>query len=206
MDWVLIVLLALGVFFGLWQFAGFNRVIRQLLASALLIGIAGYAVQGRPGLIGKPVSAPASQEQSSGAVPAPGYATETNWLTIADSYQRSADKPNVVRILQAQLKLRPHDAELWAGFGAVLVMHADGMTTPAADLSFKRAARLDPRHPGPKFFHGLSLAQRGKPQEAERIWTELVAGAPADAAWRPMVEANLALLAQGSVAPAEGPR
>ena len=80
------------------------------------------------------------------------------------------------------------------------------MITPAAELSFRRAERLEPNHPGPKFFYGLSLAQSGKPQEAERIWTELVANAPADAEWRPMVEANLAALAQSGVATPEGLR
>lgn len=64
--------------------------------------------------------------------------------------------------------------------------------------------RLSPDHPGPKFF--LLLAQNGKPEEAERIWTELLANAPANAEWRPMVEANLAALARGRVATAEGVR
>lgn len=66
--------------------------------------------------------------------------------------------------------------------------------------------RLSPDHPGPKFFYGLLLAQNGKPEEAERIWTELLANAPANAEWRPMVEANLAALARGTVATAEGVR
>ena len=55
MGWLPIVLLALAVLVALWRFAGFNRVPLQLLTSALLIGIAGYALQGRPLLSGKPV-------------------------------------------------------------------------------------------------------------------------------------------------------
>lgn len=211
MGWVLIILLALGVFLALWRFAGFNRVTLRLLTSALLIGIAGYAVQGRPLLYGKPVPPPAHQEQSSSAFLEArsellGYDTDASWLTIADAYQSSGDKQNAVRSIRAGLRADPTDAELWVALGAVLVMHADGMITPAAELSFRRAARLAPHHPGPKFFYGLSLAQSGKPEEAERIWTELVANAPADATWRPMVEANLAVLARGRLAPAEGLR
>ncbi len=211
MGWVLIVLLALGVFLALWRFAGFDRVTLRLLTSALLIGLAGYAMQGRPLLYGKPVPPPARQEQSSSALgearsQSPGYDTGASWLTIADAYQSSADKQNLVRSIKARLRVHPDDAELWVGLGAALVMHADGMITPAAELSFRRAARLAPDHPGPKFFHGLSLARTGEPGKAERVWTELVANAPADAEWRSVVEANLAGLARGREATSGGLR
>ena len=211
MGWILLILLALGVFLALWRLAGFDRVTLQLLTSALLIGIAGYAVQGHPMLSGKPVPPPARQEQSNSPSAEarselPGYDTRASWLTIADAYQRSGDRQNFVRSIRARLQAHPADAELWAGLGAVLVIHADGMITPAAELSFQRAERLAPHHPGPKFFYGLSLAQGGKPQEAARIWTQLVANAPADADWRPMVEANLAALERGSATSAEGLR
>jgi cytochrome c-type biogenesis protein CcmH/NrfG len=42
------------------------------------------------------------------------------------------------------------------GLGNALVLHADGMMTPAAELAFQRAAKLAPDHPGPKFFYGLA--------------------------------------------------
>ena len=211
MGWALIGLLALGAFLALWRFAGLSRVTLQLLAAALLIGITGYAVQGRPLLNGKPVPPPAPQEQSSSAFAEAtselmNYDTRADWLTIADAYQSSSDKRNAIRSIRARLRADPNDAELWAGLGAALVMYADGMITPAAELSFRRAARLAPNHPGPKFFYGLSLAQAGKTEEAERIWMELVANAPADARWRPMVEANLAALARGRTVTAEGLR
>ncbi len=203
MGWGLIILFALGVFLALWRFAGFERVTLQLLAAALLIGIAGYAMQGRPQLDGKPVPPPARPAQSSAAF---GEDPGASWLTIANAYQSSGDKQDAVRSIRARLRAHPNDAELWVGLGAALVMHADGLITPAAQLSFQRAARLSPDHPGPKFFYGLSLAQTGKPEEAERVWTELVANAPADAEWRRVVEANLAVLARGREATAQGLR
>ena len=193
MGWVVIILFASGVFLALWRLAGFHRVTLQLLTSALLIGIAGYAVQGRPLLQGKPAPPPAGEARGE----VPGFESGAGWLTIANAYRSSGDKQDAVQDIRARLRANPDDAELWVGLGAALVMHADGMITPAAELSFRRAASLAPQHPGPKFFHGLSLAQSGKPEEAERIWTELIANAPADAEWRPMVEANLALLAEG---------
>lgn len=210
MGWVLIALLALGVFLALWRFARFNRVTLQLLASALLIGIAGYALQGRPLLYGEPVPPPTGLAESvnasrDGNSQLLRYDTNASWLTVADAYHNAGDKQNAIRKIRASLRARPDDAELWVGLGAALVAHADGLVTPAAELSFQRAERLAPHHPGRKFFYGLSLAQNGKPENAERVWTELVANAPADADWLPLVEANLAALARGSAATEEGP-
>ncbi|MGZ8997798.1 MAG: tetratricopeptide repeat protein, partial [Allosphingosinicella sp.] len=82
------------------------------------------------------------------------------------------------------------------GLGNALVVHADGMMTPAAQLAFQRAAQLAPDHPGPRFFYGLSLAQGGQYDEAERIWRALLASAPADASYRPVVEERLRALQQ----------
>ena len=211
MGWLLVVLLALIVFLALWRFAALERVPLQLLASALFVGIAGYALQGRPLLGGKPVPPPAGEEQSRGVFPSagsalPGDSAGSSWLAIAEAFQGAADKEGAVQSIRARLRARPDDAELWAGLGAVLVIHADGLVTPAAELAFTRAARLQPRHPAPAFFHGLSLVQRGKPEEAQRIWTRMLAAAPPDAEWRPMVESNLAALTGGSAAAPEGLR
>lgn len=202
MGWALILLLSAAVLLALWRFARFDRVTLQLVASALLIAMAGYAWQGRPSLAGKPVPPPVRQKLPNSAfAEARGdlmgrFDTAARWLTIADSYHRSGNTQDAVGIIKAGLRAHPDDAELWAGLGNALVIHADGMITPAADLAFARAARLAPDHPGPKFFYGLALAQSGRLEEAERIWTGLVATAPADAAWRPMVEERLATLAQ----------
>jgi len=202
MGWVLISLLALSVFLALWRLADFHRVTLQLLASALLIGIAGYALQGRPTLSGKPAPPPAGEEPSGSTLGETGDDTGASWLAIAAAYQRSADKQDAVRVIRARLRAHPDDAELWAGLGTALVMHADGLVTPAAELAFQRAERLAPHHPAAKFFYGLTLAQTGKPAEAERVWTQLLADAPADAEWRPMVEANLAVIERGGAATA----
>jgi cytochrome c-type biogenesis protein CcmH/NrfG len=92
------------------------------------------------------------------------------------------------------------------GLGNALILHADGMMTPAAELAFQRAAKIAPDHPGPKFFYGLALAQGGKFDEAEAIWRDLLANAPADAEWRPMVEERLAMLRQARAASGMAPQ
>ena len=207
MGWLLIIILAALVFVLLWRFADFRGPPLQLLASALLIALAGYAWQGQPGLAGKPVPPPVRQKLPDSAFAGTRtemlgqFDTASRWLTIADSYHRSGDTQNAAAIIRAGLRAHPEDADLWVGLGNALVIHAGGMMTPAAKLAFERAARLAPDHPGPKFFYGLALVQGGKLDEAERIWRSLLASAPADVSWRGMVEERLAMLVQAKSAP-----
>jgi cytochrome c-type biogenesis protein CcmH/NrfG len=202
MGWVLIILMALALFVLLWRFARFDRVMLQLLGSALLIAMAGYAWQGRPGLVGKPVPPPVRQKLADSAFAGARrdmlghFDTASRWLTIADSYHRSGDTQNAVAILRAAIRAHPGNSDLWIGLGNALVVHSGGMMSPAAELAFRRAARFGPGQPGPPFFYGLALAQGGRFEEAERIWRALLARTPPGVQWRPMVESRLAVLTQ----------
>jgi cytochrome c-type biogenesis protein CcmH/NrfG len=202
MGWLAIILLSGLVLLALWRLAGFGRMGLQLAASALLIAMAGYAWQGSPGLAGSPVSPPAredlpetafaeTRETMLGAVDRASF-----WLRMADSYHRRGDTYSAAAILRSGIKGNPRDPDLWVGLGNALVIHGDGMMTPAAQLAFDRASAIAPDHPGPKFFYGLALAQGGRLDEAERIWSALLAAAPADAGWRPMVAERLQMIAQ----------
>jgi cytochrome c-type biogenesis protein CcmH/NrfG len=211
MAWLLIILLAAALLLGLWRLAGFDRPALQMLGSALLIAMAGYAWQGQPGLAGKPVPPPARQKLPESAFAAARqdmlghFDTASRWLTIADSYHRSGKTQDAVGILRSALRAHPKDPDLWVGLGNALIIHAGGMMTAPAELAFERAARFGPGQPGPQFFYGLALAQGGRFEEAERIWRSLLATAPEDAEWRPMLEDRLALLTRLRAAEEAGP-
>jgi cytochrome c-type biogenesis protein CcmH/NrfG len=202
MGWLLILSLAGALLLILWRLGRFDRNALQLLASALLIAMAGYAWQGRPGLEGKPVPPPVRQNLPESAFAGTRkqmlgtFDRASSWLTMADGFHRIGDTQNAVGAIRAGLKMAPNDPDLWVGLGNALVIHADGMMTPAAELAFQRASKIAPDHPGPKFFYGLALAQGGKFDEAESLWRALLASAPPDTSWRPMVEERLAMLAQ----------
>jgi cytochrome c-type biogenesis protein CcmH/NrfG len=210
MGWLLMLIFAAAIFLALWRFAGLDRSGLQLLASALLIAFAGYAWQGKPGLDGKPVPPPVRQELPDSAFAETREAmlgqvdTAARWLTIADSYHRAGDSQNAAGVIRAGIRAHPNNADLWVGLGNALVVHADGMMTPASELAFQRASKLAPDHPGPKFFYGLALAQGGKFDEAEQMWRSLLAASPPDAEWRGMVEQRLAMVAQARAAAAGG--
>jgi cytochrome c-type biogenesis protein CcmH len=202
MGWLIFILLALATFVALWRFARFDKAALQFLGAGLLLAMAGYVWQGQPGLPGKPLPPPERQNLPDSAfADARGdmlgqFDSAARWLTIADSFHRSGDTRNAAGVIRAGLRQHPNDPDLWVGLGNALVIHADGLMTPAAELAFQRAAKIAPEHPGPKFFYGLALAQGGKLDEAEAIWRSLLEDAPADAAWRPMVEERLAMIAQ----------
>lgn len=202
MGWILILALACVTAAGLWRWAKGDTAALQFLAAALLIALAGYAWQGRPGYGGAPKPPPERQELPDSAFAElredmlGRFDRASAWLTIAESYQRRGDTQGGAQLIRSAIRQNPDDADLWVGYGNALVVHAEGLMTPAAQLAFERAAQLAPEHPGPRFFYGLSLAQGGQYDEAERVWSELAAGAPEGAEWTAMVEERLQALRQ----------
>lgn len=196
MGWLVILILALLTFAGLWFFVR-DKAAVQLLGAALLIALAGYAWQGRPGLVGRPKAAAPRQQVAESEFSAMRqnllgrFDRAASWLTMAEGFQRRGDTRTGVEIIQAGLRDSPRDADLWVGLGNALVVHANGMMSPAAQLAFQRAARIAPDHPGPAFFYGLALAQGGNYAEAERVWRQLLASAPPSATYRATIEERL---------------
>jgi cytochrome c-type biogenesis protein CcmH len=206
MGLVVLFILAVAAFVALWRFAALDRAAAQFLASALLLACAGYAWQGSPGLPGSPKRPPETQ-----GLPASAFSqmrknmlgrfdTADRWLTIAEGFQSRGDTRGAAGVIRSALREHPDNATLWVGYGNALVVHSGGLMTPAAQLAFERAAALAPDHPAPRFFFGLALAQSGRLEEAERIWSDLVAAAPADAPWRAQVEQQLEMLRQARAA------
>ena len=201
-GWLILAGLALAAFTAVWRFGRLDGAGLQLLAAALLLAFAGYAWQGRPGLAGSPKPPPESRELSDSAFARMRgdllgrFDTADRWLTIAEGFQRRGDTRGGAGLIRSALREHPDNAILWLGYADALVVHSDGMITPAAQLAFERAARLAPDHPAPRFFFGLALAQSGRLDEAERVWRELVASAPPGAEWRAGVEAQLEQLEQ----------
>ena len=192
---VLAALIALSL--AAFRLLGLRGAMLQLAAAALLIGTSGYALQGRPGLPGSPRSAAQARE----VVPLTGareaffgeFTRSGHWLLLSDSMTRRGDTADAAGILRSAVREHPGDAALWVGLGNALVDHA-GVLTPAAQLAYERAAELAPGHPAAPFFFGLALARSGDRAGALALWRQILADAPADAGWRPLVEDAVAAL------------
>ena len=109
---------------------------------------------------------------------APAYKRKQRWQDAATAYA------NIVRLSQP-------DAATITEYGEMLVFANEGMVTAEAARAFAAALRADTKLPKARFFAALALKQEGKKDEARRAFEALLAESPADADWRPMVEAEL---------------
>lgn len=202
MGWLGLLLLAGGGFALLWRFAALPQRTLEMTGAALLIGVAGYALQGSPGQPGSPTESRTEMAKIDVAdIEAKrkirgGSGDIAAWLDIGDAYARSGATKDAADILRGAIAKNPNSADLWVGLGNILVAHADGMMNPSAEFAFQRAAALSPEHPGPPFFFGLALAQQGKTAEAGEVWRGLLARTAPEAPWRSDLEARLAQIGE----------
>ena len=212
MTWLLIGLIAVAVFAALVWLLKLPRGGWEWAGAALLLGLAGYALQGTPGEAGAPkppVETPGTadaaliaQRQTMGSA----FGSGQSWLIVADGLSRQGQFGAAAQVLRTAVHQNPKDADLWVALGNALVGHGSGFISPAAQFAFQRAATISPTHPGPPFFMGLALAQSGRLAEARVIWARLLEQAPKEASYRADLESRLARLdamisEQGGAAP-----
>lgn len=193
MGFIWLALLATTTLGLLWLLR-IRGVMLTLAAAAVAFGCAGYALQARPDLEGSPRagSEPAAPMRLAGARQAltGQFDYADIWLNMADALASRGRTEDAARLLASQVKRHPGDYKLWIGLGNALADHSRTLS-PAARFAFERAAKLAPGHPAPPFFLGLAEVRSGNPQEAARLWRDILANAPANASWRPLVENGL---------------
>ncbi|MBV9932200.1 MAG: tetratricopeptide repeat protein [Alphaproteobacteria bacterium] len=211
MGWIILAVLALLALAALWLLVRPGRAGLQLIAAALCFACAGYAWQGHPDLAGAPRHAAEEHGAGESAFSAMRgemlgrFDTADRWLTMSESYAREGDTKGAADLIRSALRQHPDNATLWIGYGNALVLHGNGLMSPAAEMAYQRAARLAPQHPAPRFFYGLSLAQGGRLDEAERVWRDLLASAPPSAKWREQVQAQIDLIERAKAMAAAQP-
>ncbi|MBA3576270.1 MAG: tetratricopeptide repeat protein [Sphingomonas sp.] len=195
-GWMMLILLvALAVAVMWWL--GLRGSLLQLGGAALLLGCAGYGLQGSPQVAGSPRAA------HSGEPPVPltkmrhaffgQFTSSESWMRISEALASRGNSESAVTVLRSAVRENPGNPALWIGLGNALVDHSKGMS-PASEFAYRRAAELAPGHPAPAFFMGLALARSGDREGAILLWQNVLANAPADATWRPLVEDALAVL------------
>jgi cytochrome c-type biogenesis protein CcmH len=200
MNGLLILALLIAGAVGLLWLLKLRGPILTLAAAALMVGAAGYALQGRPSLAGSPHRAedrppPLPLTVARKALMGQFTAADT-WMTISESFASRGQTQDAVGVMNSAVRARPTDYAMWVGLGNALADHA-GTLTPAARFAFARAAKLAPGHPAPLFFLGLAEARSGEPEQALTRWRAILASAPADASWRPLVEDAVLALSSG---------
>ena len=200
MGWVWLLVIGAALL-GALAALGIGRALWSLTAAALMLGAAGYALQGSPTLPGR-----AAVPSAAGAADAATtdlrdrmlgrFSGDGAYLVAADAMTRAGDRGAAVRVILAGISRIPESVLLWTGLGIALVAHDGGQVSPPALFAFQQASRLSPRHPAPPFFLGEAYVRAGDFDNARRYWRRALALTPPGASYRPDIAVRLALLDQ----------
>jgi cytochrome c-type biogenesis protein CcmH len=124
------------------------------------------------------------------------------WNVLAPVLAKLGRFDDSVRAYRNAIAYGGDSAERRADLGEVLIAAAGGVVTMEAKTEFERAVALNADDAKANYFLGLAAEQDGRKPEAASIWRAMLAKAPADAPWRPLVMAALARVGGAPGAPA----
>jgi cytochrome c-type biogenesis protein CcmH len=193
-----------------------NTTLRRTVAVIALAGlpvmaVALYLPLGSPKLPDFPLSqraqAPAASQPLDNLVAQVEAHLEKNpadgrgWNVLAPVLAKLGRFDDAVRAYRNAITYGGDSSARRADLGETIAAAAGGVITAEAKAEFERAVALNPDEAKASYFLGLSAEQDGRPSEAASIWRAMLAKAPPDAPWRPLVQAALARVGGGSSAP-----
>jgi len=179
-------------------------------AAIVLVAVPFYALLGSPELPGEPfagrnlsttlVASIAKIERHLEEKPDDGR----GWEVLAPVYFKLGRYDEAAQARRRALALLGDTAQREADLGAALAMAAGGVVTTDAKQAFDRAVAIEPGNLQAMFFLGIAAHQDGDDGAAAGIWRVLIARAPADAPWLPMVRERLAQVSPTGPGPRVG--
>lgn len=196
-GWVALVLLsAISLSVLIWFVRG-SKALWQIAAAAVLLGMTGYALQGRPGTLAsraKPLAATevaATQLVDIRADMDQSFGSAKRWLVTADSFAKQGDYPLAASYIQSGLRSDPQNPDLWSALGLQLMLASEGQMSPPAQLAFDKARAIRPNYPAPYYFAGLARLFAGDLDGAILLWEKTVSLATPKAKWKARIESQL---------------
>jgi cytochrome c-type biogenesis protein CcmH len=122
------------------------------------------------------------------------------WNVLAPVLTKLGRYDDAVRAYRNSISYNGESAARRADLGEALMGAAGGVVTSEAKVEFERAVALNADEAKASYFLGLAAEQDGRNADAASIWREMLAKAPPEAPWRPLVMAALARVG-GSTAP-----
>lgn len=126
------------------------------------------------------------------------------WSVLAPVLARLGRYDEAVRAYRNSITYSGDSAERRADLGEAIAGAAGGVVTADAKTEFERAIALNADAVKANYFLGLAAEQDGRRAEAASIWRTMLAKAPPNAPWRPLLQAALARVgASGAPGPSE---
>ena len=186
--------------FGAMVAIGVRRPLWPMLGAALMLGAAGYALQGSPALPASPATPDARIEADSPDLidlrdrMLGRFTLDAAYLTAADAMTRAGDRRAAVRVLLGGINKIPRSMALWTALGNAMSAHDGGAVSPPALFAFQQAIRLAPSHPAPPFFLGQAYVRAGDFAAARPYWRRALALTPPGVSYRRDIALRTALL------------
>ncbi|MEA2881687.1 MAG: cytochrome c-type biosis protein CcmH [Bradyrhizobium sp.] len=196
--------------------ASSNMRLRRTVAVAALAGVplvalAVYVPLGSPYLPDFPHSqraqAPAASQPLDNLVAQVEAHLEKNpadgrgWSVLAPVLAKLGRFEDAIRAWRNAITYAGDSASRRADLGEAIAMGAGGVVTSEARAEFERAVVLDAADAKASYYLGVAAEQDGRASDAASIWRAMLAKAPQDAPWRPVVVAALARVGGGPAAP-----
>lgn len=179
-----------------------RRMVSLVALILLPVGAAAlYLNFGSPHLAGMPLSARNIQTPDTRSIESMVAQVEAHlehnpddgrgWEVLAPVYMRAGRFNDAVRARNNALRLLGSTAERESDLGEAMVAAANGMVTADAKAAFERALARDTADVKAQYYVGLAAEQDGKPQEAARLWRDLLEKAPPNAPYRRLIQSSL---------------
>lgn len=123
------------------------------------------------------------------------------WILLGRSYLMIEEPAKAAEAYGRAVALDGNDAEAQMAWGEAQVYVADGTVTPKALAAFETALKIDPKHPGARYYLALARAQAGDNKAALAMWQALAADSAADAPWMNALRSRMAEAARTAGVP-----
>ncbi len=213
-SWAIIIFLAVLSISALIYLGGLPRKLWEITAASVMLGLVGYALQGRPTLPATPAQMTSNNDKAAAeelidlrADMEASFAAAKRWTTTSDAMAKNGNYSLAMAIVQGGLKEKPKNADLWAAQGLYAMLANKGRLAQPAIFAFAQTRKLNPRHPAPDYFEGLAALVEDKPLETLKKWGLALDKAPKEAQWAQKVERQregLLAAAQAAVTEQEG--
>jgi cytochrome c-type biogenesis protein CcmH len=116
------------------------------------------------------------------------------WMVLVPAYRAMGRFEDGAQAIATIMRLTNVDADKLADYAELLTFANGELVSAEAARALEEALKLTPGHPKASYYMAVAKKQEGKLDEAKALLEKMLAGAPADAGWKPMVEQELASL------------